>query len=1315
MNLGGIKREKESFLFIKTNKILKKTFLNFDWKKMVLSKGELESELKRFYKDRNYIRAYILLKKSNKPNVQNFIENSSLAQMILGEMYLFGYGIVNDHEKAKIHLENAYQKNPKDCMILYLYAMLFKNKDEEKYKIFLKLSAEKECPEALLEVATYNMNKNTGYSLKIINSLIALKFLPAEIKLAEIHMLNKKYQEAKEILKKITKGKLTFESYKGFILYGDLVGFENDIELQLKIYLEVLQFLSKENLHEDQPLLNEKIGMIYYKKNQIFEAQKYLSKSIQNKDVSYYLGVIEYRSGSMQKAKTFLEKSHQMGNTKALGFLKMNKLLDQPELDQVDINQKKYDNYDIIIHNYTKKKLFKSLTQLGALLYEKKDPRAFGIFLTSNKNDELLSNFYLGKIFLKDQNYKKAIMHFERFYQELKQSNDEIIISKNEETIFQLGLSYFFEKEFAKTHELYHPLIGISKNPTIFEILGILQSYKFVPPTEESPPYYFKRAIWLNSKRAYNFLADYYYFSKNDIILAKESLDPLSIDEMNVQSLYILGMFYKESDIQKSKEYFEKVLTYKDYPNTSDPFSPVGTLFFYSGFSKGLVHTLPFYESFYQLALIFKKEGNIKESIIYFTLASEAGYSQAMYELGMIYLYEDEGKEDKNLSEELFIKAEQLGVHDAGNQLYNIYKFGLLGKNDPKRAELYSKYIIKKIVEKKIEKIDLKYFENHLNEGDTKLLFELGVIFYEGRETEKNLGKALEFMKKSVEYNPSIVYQYIGMIFLDLKDYNSAKESFEKSQSSESFVQLGNMYLNGLGVELDYKKAMEFYEEALSLGNKNVKMILGNLYTKGIGVPIDHKKAYKYYSSIPLNEALSLFDGESLNLYGELCLELGKFENAKTLFEYAIDKDEKLAYNNLGSIYFNGLGIYINYIKARELYESNIENLNSESLNNLVKIYFEGLGGIVDYYKARVLMEKSLNLLNQENIMKLSNMFLQGLGGPKNIHLAQNIIKNGVKEDNLNIYLMLGKFNFLGIDGIKDWNKAKIELEKAESVLDRDGLYMLGVIYFHESDYIKSKLYFEKSLEFAKVESLYYLGMIYFRGLNVERDYKKAKIYFEKNVLVKTEFINECYNILGKIYLFGLDVPKNYFKAISYFKKDTSELSNTDLGYCYFFGLGVEKNEREATFYFSTSDSSSDLNNLGYISLINKNDQLAKELFEKAIKKGNNYSLINLAYIQLLSEKIEISKSLMDMIDEEDLNEIHYLTNFSVLNDNNMIKLFEKSFKGLENDINLIKNEISEEMNQQKMKEKSFNISHVRYNHILNQKFISALLRKIKL
>ena len=72
-------------------------------------------------------------------------------------------------------------------------------------------------------------------------------------------------------------------------------------------------------------------------------------------------------------------------------------------------------------------------------------------------------------------------------------------------------------------------------------------------------------------------------------------------------------------------------------------------------------------------------------------------------------------------------------------------------------------------------------------------------------------------------------------------------EVLTEQDNKSALFDLGYIYYSGNGVEKDYKKAIELYSKAASLGHMQAYNNLGFCYENGFGVPVDLKKAIEFY------------------------------------------------------------------------------------------------------------------------------------------------------------------------------------------------------------------------------------------------------------------------------------------------------------------------------------------------------------------------------------------------------------------------------------------------------------------------------------
>ena len=71
---------------------------------------------------------------------------------------------------------------------------------------------------------------------------------------------------------------------------------------------------------------------------------------------------------------------------------------------------------------------------------------------------------------------------------------------------------------------------------------------------------------------------------------------------------------------------------------------------------------------------------------------------------------------------------------------------------------------------------------------------------------------------------------------------NAAEQGHANAQNS-----LGIMYQLGQGVDVNYKKAIEWYEKAAKQGDAHAQFNVGVMYKKGRGVDVNYKKAMEWF------------------------------------------------------------------------------------------------------------------------------------------------------------------------------------------------------------------------------------------------------------------------------------------------------------------------------------------------------------------------------------------------------------------------------------------------------------------------------------
>lgn len=120
----------------------------------------------------------------------------------------------------------------------------------------------------------------------------------------------------------------------------------------------------------------------------------------------------------------------------------------------------------------------------------------------------------------------------------------------------------------------------------------------------------------------------------------------------------------------------------------------------------------------------------------------------------------------------------------------------------------------------------------------------------------------------------------IGNKMLDNEKELQASEAFflaAKSGDLDSQMILGEMYLDGIGVEVDHQKAFFWLSKAARAGDAEAQYLLGFMYENGLEVAVNIKRAVKWYTE-------SALQGDILSQYNlAIIYKEGKGEIVKDM------------------------------------------------------------------------------------------------------------------------------------------------------------------------------------------------------------------------------------------------------------------------------------------------------------------------------------------------------------------------------------------------------------------------------------------------
>ena len=222
---------------------------------------------------------------------------------------------------------------------------------------------------------------------------------------------------------------------------------------------------------------------------------------------------------------------------------------------------------------------------------------------------------------------------------------------------------------------------------------------------------------------------------------------------------------------------------------------------------------------------------NYMEAVNYFRAAAEQGYADAQINLGSCYINRLGVENDDKQAFYWFEQAAQQNNSVGISNLGFCYEYGRGVNQD------YSKAM-----------------ENYLKAaemGCTYSMCSIGSLFQNGKGVPKDNIKAQEWYLKAAEKNyPRAQYLLALILLADGEDVSSAALWFERASQNgyvDAYAYIGMCYLNGLGIEKDFKKAYEWYKKSAEANNVDGQYSMGGIYENGIYVVKDIKKARYWY------------------------------------------------------------------------------------------------------------------------------------------------------------------------------------------------------------------------------------------------------------------------------------------------------------------------------------------------------------------------------------------------------------------------------------------------------------------------------------
>lgn len=962
------------------------------------------------------------------------------------------------------------------------------------------------------------------------------------------------------------------------------------------------------------------IANLFYMLKKFEDSVIYYKKALQYIDGNPYLynnvGISYLKIGSIDTAEKYLKKS----------------------LEFSVANNPIYDVYANLANIYIDKKEYKL-----AIEYLEK-------YAEANKYN-VFSKERLAKAYTYTGDYEKALKTFNEILDSIDSKINDVLLIESEYGIEILENIAFLEdyldyllnelsesisvKEIANLYiksagKLYH----LNRKSDAFRMLKKAEDIVSDSPygmiymgrilfdngEEEKAANYLEKAIRLTTIKEediYEILV-HYQLRKNKINEAINTIGILKeISPESITVLLLYGLTYTSAkDYEKAEQNLTEAMT-KD-PLNPRPKLELGKMYLtIKEYDKAIemfkliTETDPSHESYYYLAIAYKKINKLKLSIQSFRRAIALNKNETTdykVELAKLYYEMNEYQEIINLLASItnLISADEyklLGVsyielkryEDANTTLQKIpeenitdpeifylkgfanYKLNILKEA---KINLNKALSINKKYSKALSMLGDIYFDNEeykeaflnynkvvntrpkdLIDNDAKFCKKLAISSYEDEKydvAEEYVKKALKLIRVDHE-----LYYYLGLSQMKKNNYQEAVENLLtatelKTNFVEAYMELGKLFT----IMGSYKEAVAIFNKAKEFPQKNStknheKIILNKEYWAKALIEIDEKEQAIEIFELILEDFPTRVP--TIIKYAKLLSEMANIEEAINKYKIAINIDPKSyeACIGLGDEYFK----IKDYIKSSQYYSMSLQiNDNDKSI----------------YYKYAL----SLYHLSSydEAITPLKKIILED-------------------EKNTKALLLLSKIYLTQIrigDAISN-------LEKYNSIIDNnvESLYLLGLSHYLARNYEKTIDIFKKliSENYTHYFAFYLMGMSYYCVGKKEL----ALEFFEKTIKMEDTFI-QAYHYMGVIYYEN----EEYSKAISYF--ENSETLNEYYGEAQFYKtccyINLGKIEETAPIINKTVEHYKDKESIliiaGLINIINNNQSSASKYLKTA-------------------------------------------------------------------------------------------------------------------
>lgn len=326
------------------------------------------------------------------------------------------------------------------------------------------------------------------------------------------------------------------------------------------------------------------------------------------------------------------------------------------------------------------------------------------------------------------------------------------------------------------------------------------------------------------------------------------------------------------------------------------------------------------------------------DPIFLLTLAANGSYAPAQLELAKYYHHGLKVKQSERLAFQWYFLAAEGNEPEAQYQVGMSYVYGIL--DQPKNVELGVEYL---------KKAAAAHFP--------QAQYALATLYLDGHPVLEDRYQAIDYLYEGANLGLVDGQIKLAKVLLEfsLPQYDRAALYWVTQAANQKNVEamylLGNFYFDGIGAQVDYKKAFEIFTELANQNHALSQLKLGQMYYYGQGVEKDLPVAKKYFL-----KAARKGEEEAKNwiaiLFKDGVSDDDNPEEVNDWLNYAIDKGEPQALYFKGVSHLFGRHLPQNIELGMELIQIAANKEYVPAQRELGMIYEQGLFGMSDDAKA---------------------------------------------------------------------------------------------------------------------------------------------------------------------------------------------------------------------------------------------------------------------------------------------------------------------------------------------------------------------------